>query len=133
MGGGVFLSTENGQKILKDATGKIVATCDEFGNWAVNTGKETMEYIGNGWESFIYWIKGEPLPIDNIIYSNQDVVAQDWIAKNKKGAINREFPKQWIDKTLGEIDKAAKSGDKTAQKAKKLLGDKRFDKEDNRK
>ena len=133
LGGCVFLSTENGQKILKDATGKIVATCDEFGNWAVNTGKETMEYIGNGWESFIYWIKGEPLPIDNIIYSNQDVVAQDWIAKNKKGAINREFPKQWIDKTLGEIDKAAKSGDKTAQKAKKLLGDKRFDKEDNRK
>ena len=133
LGGCVFLSTENGQKTLKDATGKIVATCDEFGNWAVNTGKETMEYIGNGWESFIYWIKGEPLPIDNIIYSNQDVVAQDWIAKNKKGAINREFPKQWIDKTLGEIDKAAKSGDKTAQKAKKLLGDKRFDKEDNRK
>ena len=59
--------------------------------------------------------------------------AGEIISKEKKGAINREFPSQWRDATLDEIDKAAKKGDKSAQKAKKLLNDKRFDKEDNRK
>jgi RHS repeat-associated protein len=59
--------------------------------------------------------------------------ARDIIAKEKKGAINREFPKEWEDKTLDEIDEAARMGDKSAQKAKKLLNDHRFDKNDNRK
>lgn len=59
--------------------------------------------------------------------------AQDIIAKEKKGAINQEFPKEWRDSTLDEIEKAAKQGNKSAQKAKKLLNDKRFDKGDNRK
>ena len=59
--------------------------------------------------------------------------AGDIISREKKGAINREFPAEWKDATLNEIDKEAKKGNKSAQKAKKLLKDKRFDKKDNRK
>lgn len=59
--------------------------------------------------------------------------AQDIIINEKKGAINSEFPKEWLDKTLDEIEKAARAGDSSARKAKKLLNDKRFDKGDNRK
>jgi len=54
--------------------------------------------------------------------------ANDIIGNEKKGSINREFPSEWRDKTYGEIKDAAKEGDRTAQKAKKLLDDKRFDK-----
>jgi RHS repeat-associated protein len=56
------------------------------------------------------------------------MTAGEIIGNEKKGSINREFPNQWRDKTYNEITKAAKSGDKTAQKAKKLLDDGRFDK-----
>jgi hypothetical protein len=55
--------------------------------------------------------------------------AKNIIAGEKKGSINREFPKEWLNKTYEEISKAAKAGDKSAKKAKKLLDDKRFDKE----
>ena len=77
--------------------------------------------------------------VDAIIYAKNAAAerktrtADDIISKDKKGAINREFPGEWRNKTYGEIEKAAKQGDKSAQKAKKLLDDKRFDKEDNRK
>jgi hypothetical protein len=54
--------------------------------------------------------------------------ANDIIEKEKKGSINREFPSEWRDKTYGEIKDAAKKGVRTAQKAKKLLDDKRFNK-----
>jgi len=59
--------------------------------------------------------------------------AGEIIGQEKKGAINREFPEEWREATEEEIEKAAKRGDKSAQKAKKLLKDKRFDKKDNRK
>jgi RHS repeat-associated protein len=59
--------------------------------------------------------------------------AGEVIQDKKKGAINREFPSEWLDSTEEEIEKAAKAGNKSAQKAKKLLRDKRFDKKDNRK
>ncbi len=59
--------------------------------------------------------------------------ANEIIAEEKKGGINREFPDEWRNSTLEEIERAARRGDKSAQKAKKLLNDKRFDKKDNRK
>lgn len=64
--------------------------------------------------------------------SDKNQTAQE-VLKNKDGNVNREFPSQWRNKTLGEIEKAAKSGDASARKAKKLLNDKRFNKGDNRK
>lgn len=54
--------------------------------------------------------------------------AVDWIAKNKKGSINKEFPSEWGNKTLEEIRKAAQNGEKNAKKAWKLLNDNRFNK-----
>ncbi|CAF0790011.1 unnamed protein product [Adineta steineri] len=54
--------------------------------------------------------------------------AEEVIGEKKKGSIKQEFPGEWLGKTVEDIEKAAKSGDATARKAKKLLTDKRFDK-----
>jgi len=59
----------------------------------------------------------------------REPTAGEIIAKQKRGSINREFPEQFRSKTAGEIDKLAKTGDKYARKAWKLLRDKRFDKQ----
>ncbi|MCL2658737.1 MAG: DUF6531 domain-containing protein [Betaproteobacteria bacterium] len=54
--------------------------------------------------------------------------ATDWIGRNCKGSINREFPGELRDKTLKEIMDQSKSGDSVAKKAWKLLNDNRFKK-----
>ncbi|MCI0378624.1 MAG: hypothetical protein L0215_13525 [Gemmataceae bacterium] len=54
--------------------------------------------------------------------------ARDIIAKECEAGVLREFPAQWLDQTSEAISKAAKQGDRAAQKAKKLLSDKRFKK-----
>jgi RHS repeat-associated protein len=54
--------------------------------------------------------------------------AVDWIAKRCKGSINREFPSEAANKTLGQIRRAAQAGEEWAKKAWKLLNDKRFQK-----
>lgn len=54
--------------------------------------------------------------------------AGDWISKQCKGGINREFPDQFRNDTLEDIKNAAKAGDKAAKKAWKLLNDSRFKK-----
>jgi hypothetical protein len=54
--------------------------------------------------------------------------AREVVAEECAGSILREFPSQWLDKSLAEIAKAAQAGDKSAQKAKKLLTDQRFKK-----
>lgn len=54
--------------------------------------------------------------------------ADEIISKKKKGSIRKEFPSEYLDKTLNEIEKDAKAGKPRAKKAKKLLTDKRFDK-----
>jgi len=56
--------------------------------------------------------------------------AQEIISSEKKGSINKEFPGSMRNKTLKEIEKLAKQGNRDA---KKRLNDKRFDKGDNRK
>jgi hypothetical protein len=53
---------------------------------------------------------------------------QQIIAKECKRSILREFPSQWLKQSLKTIQESAKSGDKTAQKALKILTDKRFKK-----
>ena len=55
--------------------------------------------------------------------------AEQIISEKKKGSIRQEFPGEWLGETVENIEKAAKSGDASARKAKKLLNDKRFDKE----
>jgi hypothetical protein len=54
--------------------------------------------------------------------------AREVIAEECAASILREFPSQWLDETLEAIAKAAQAGDKSAQKAKKLLTDQRFKK-----
>jgi hypothetical protein len=54
--------------------------------------------------------------------------AGEIISEEKRGEINREFPSELRERTYDEISKAAKSGDRAARKAKKLLDDHRFDK-----
>ncbi|MFS1524430.1 RHS repeat-associated core domain-containing protein [Microbulbifer sp. 2304DJ12-6] len=51
--------------------------------------------------------------------------ADDWIGKNCKGSINREFPENLRNKTLEEI---RRGNSKEYKKAWKLLNDKRFQK-----
>jgi RHS repeat-associated protein len=59
-------------------------------------------------------------------YSSETKVTD--ILAQKKGSIKSQFPEQWKDKTWGEVEKAAAAGDKSAQTARKLLTDGRFNK-----
>ena len=54
--------------------------------------------------------------------------AADLIARELRGSVNQVFPGQLRDKTLAEIIKGAREGDKACQTAKKLLTDGRFTK-----
>jgi len=67
--------------------------------------------------------------------SNDDrnKTAGDIIKEKKKGTVHDVFPGEYLNKTLAEIERDARQNVKNAKTAKKLLTDKRFDKEDNRK
>jgi len=54
--------------------------------------------------------------------------AREIISQSKKGSINRRFPGEMLEKTMEEIARLAKAGDRAARTAKKLLTDSRFDK-----
>lgn len=60
--------------------------------------------------------------------SNLSEIADDFIGRCRKGSIRREFPVQYLPRTLGEIN-----GDSSAngKKAWKLLNDGRFLKDGN--
>ncbi|MGG1663111.1 hypothetical protein [Brevibacillus sp. NRS-1366] len=73
------------------------------------------------------WYAGEWL-YDVVSSWLKSETASDYIAKNRKGSILREFPSEYLDKTLDEIEADAKKGNATARKAKKLLNDRRFSK-----
>jgi len=60
--------------------------------------------------------------------NDNDKPAYIIINEKKKGSINREFPREWNNRTLRDIERSARTGDRSAQKAKKLLNDTRFDK-----
>jgi hypothetical protein len=47
--------------------------------------------------------------------------AAEIIAEECDASVHREFPAQWLDKTLDEITQAAKRGTIAARKAYKLL------------
>jgi hypothetical protein len=54
--------------------------------------------------------------------------AIDILTQECQGRTLREFPSQWLPKTLEEILEAAKQGDRSARKAAKLLNSSRFKK-----
>lgn len=47
--------------------------------------------------------------------------AKEFIPKYCKGSVNREFPSEWLEKTVQEIKQAADQGNRRAQTAWKLL------------
>lgn len=49
-------------------------------------------------------------------------------SKNRKETIKSEFPGEYYDKTLNEIEKDAKAANARARTAKKLLNDNHFKK-----
>lgn len=66
--------------------------------------------------------------IKNFFASEDNMTANDIISNRRKGSIRKEFPGEYLDKTLKDIERDAKAGKARARKAKKLLGDGRFKK-----
>ncbi len=56
------------------------------------------------------------------------LTAAEAIAAHKQASVRREFPGQYYESRLEEIEVAASGGDRAAKKALKLLFGKRFDK-----
>ena len=54
--------------------------------------------------------------------------AGEIISLTKKGTINRVFPGELRNKTLSEIEKLARAGNRAARTAMKLLRNKRYNK-----
>jgi hypothetical protein len=54
--------------------------------------------------------------------------ATDIISKECRGSVRKEFPGEMLDKTLEQIYNLARSGDRAARTAKKLLTESRFKK-----
>ncbi|MGT2745034.1 hypothetical protein ACVRW4_06800 [Streptococcus phocae subsp. phocae] len=66
--------------------------------------------------------------IRNFFNSEDNMTANDIISNRRKAGVRREFPGEYLNKTLKEIKKEANSGKARAKKAKKLLQDGRFKK-----
>jgi len=128
--GGLYLVLqENGRLAIQNATTDIVEEIPLIADALIRT-------------VFVAYEDGQLLLSDLIekvtdtviLYTNYgDLTPEEIIEKNKKGSVYNEFPGQWLGKPLREIEEAARKGDSSAKKAKKLLKDKRFDKDDNRK
>jgi uncharacterized protein RhaS with RHS repeats len=110
----------------------VLEKAKEAGGYVADKASQGANYVKDKVSEGFNWIKSK-LGMDdsNILNYGSDQVAKDVIGKYKKGSINREFPAEYLDKTMGQIEKDAKAGNKTAQKAKKLLQDKDFDKGSN--
>lgn len=78
-------------------------------------GKLIYEVGSWAWNKVIKFIENE----DNL-------TAQEFIGKHCKGSILREFPSEYLGKTIKEIEKEAKKGNAHVRKALKLLRDQRF-------
>ncbi len=133
---------ETGRWTAKDPigfAGGLTSLYDYVGGDPVNfvdiTGNDTLRA-----KLLAYISRGDVKGLNNILEALNDpklraiaeqaikkfsTKADDWIAQNCKGSINREFPNFFRDKTLEQIRKGTS---KEAKKAWKLLNDKRFQK-----
>lgn len=66
-----------------------------------------------------------PMAADCVARNNLSEVADKFISRCRKGSIRREFPSEYLNKTLNDIHRDSSS---TAKKAWKLLNDNRFKK-----
>lgn len=62
------------------------------------------------------------------IMRSRMLTAEQVISRYKHASIRRQFPSQYVRSTLEEIEAAARSGEKPAKTALKLLFSRRFDK-----
>jgi hypothetical protein len=66
--------------------------------------------------------------IKNFFNNEDNMTANDIISNRRKAGVRREFPGEYLNKTLKQIKKEADAGNARAKKAKKLLQDGRFKK-----
>jgi len=89
------------------------------GQWTRDGGIGTRTAERN----FSVHFSSEPIQVAQV---DLDQTCESFIAANCKGSIAREFPGQYLTCSLREILAAAKEGDRSAQKACKLLFRNRF-------
>src|SRR5947209_2391628 len=107
------------RKILRDANSSCSSRCRNCGS---NRGCACVS-------GMVFFTMDEGLPGEPAVATPREKKkAKAIISEDCEAGVLREFPSQWLDKTLEEITEAAKEGDKSAKKAKKLLTDKRFKK-----
>jgi len=62
-------------------------------------------------------------------WPHRDKTATAYISEFKRGAINREFPGEYLNETLLKINTDAQKGEKRARTAMKLLISKEYNKQ----
>ena len=67
-------------------------------------------------------------PTERKVLENLDTSAEKFIVKHRQAKVLREFPGEYLERTVKEILDEASRGTKAAQTARKLLIDKRFSK-----
>jgi hypothetical protein len=70
----------------------------------------------------------DPQIREKLIELAQNITCAQYISDNCKASILREFPGEYLDKTVDQVLKDAKNGIRPARSAKKLLFDNRFQK-----
>ncbi|KVN36806.1 hypothetical protein WJ63_35190 [Burkholderia pyrrocinia] len=102
-----------------DTADSFVAADDEGGDTSTPLGDaQPFEYVGD--------VEGDPLQL--AAADRGDMMACDIIRSECKGSVMREFPGQYLNSTLNDIQSDAGDGIKDARKALKLLNDNRFKK-----
>ena len=90
-----LLNTDDGQQLLMNAAGEVVAKCNTLGEWVISNGEETFDYIGDTIEDIIYWAStGTPR-------NNKAQNEQARSAANKHG-LNREQRRKLHDEISGQ-------------------------------
>ncbi len=97
LGGSLYLTTENGQKLIQDTTGKIIAACDEAGNWIAETSNDAKEYIGNSISDvMIYFSERNKInSIPNKIKSASDKINLNLFKRNNGVPPKWQGPLGW--------------------------------------
>jgi hypothetical protein len=93
-----------------------------LGNWRTATMVLLALWLARGW-TVLPARSDEALIVerDCVAPNNLDEIAQTFIGRCCQGKIRREFPTEWLDKTLGEIFRAKQGGHASARRAWKLL------------
>ena len=110
LSGYTVLNSADGQQLLMNATGEVIAKCNNLGEWMTSNGEEAFDYIGDTIEDIIYWAStGTPR-------NNKAQNEQARSAANKHG-LNREQRRKLHDEISGQ-NYGYKEIDETARRIK---------------